>query len=125
MKEVDIQPVDLGLELAQRVQACLTAAPVVFDPPIGDQFAQHRQLRALRPVGHGFLFGPTDPVEAVRQRYQLIFGDGQGKGANVAHVTSPAEALREASTTRVMSASRIVLVAFASTVPCASLRCPS
>ena len=56
--EVDVHPVDLGLELRQRVQSRLARAPVVLGRPVAGQLLDRRQLNALRPVGDQLLAGP-------------------------------------------------------------------
>ena len=53
--EVDVHPVDLGLELWQCVQAGLARAPVVIARPVARELPDGRQLHALRPVGDQLL----------------------------------------------------------------------
>ena len=48
--EVDVHPVDLGLELRQRVQPRLAPAPVVLRRPVAGELLDRRQLHALRSV---------------------------------------------------------------------------
>jgi hypothetical protein len=55
--EVDVHPVDLGLELGQSVQLRLDLAPVVVRRPVGDERLDRRQLNALRPVIDKLLAG--------------------------------------------------------------------
>ena len=45
--EVDVDPVDLGRELGQRVQSRLGPAPVVLGRPVAGERLQRRQLHAL------------------------------------------------------------------------------
>jgi hypothetical protein len=45
--EVDVEPVDLGLELRQRVQARFARAPVVAARPESSELLQRGQLHAL------------------------------------------------------------------------------
>ena len=124
VEEMDIEPVDLGDKLADGIETRFAAPPVIFDPPIGDQFPERRQPRALRPVVDRFFLGPAGLVEPVGKRHQLVFGNGEFERADRGHAGSPV-AFFEAATTRLISASRIVLVALASTLPSASLRWPS
>ena len=48
--EVDLDPVDLGRELRQRVEPRLALAPVVVGRPVAGELLQRRQLHALRPI---------------------------------------------------------------------------
>ncbi len=50
VNEVDVNPVDLGLELRKSVQSCLALAPVVLGRPVACERLQRRQLHSLRPV---------------------------------------------------------------------------
>ena len=57
--EVDVDPVDLGRELRQRVQSRLARAPVVIGRPVAGELLNRRQLHALRPISDEFLAGPA------------------------------------------------------------------
>ena len=57
--EVDLDPVDLGRELRQRVQSCLARAPVVLGRPVAGELPQRRQLHALRPILDELPGGPA------------------------------------------------------------------
>jgi hypothetical protein len=50
MEEVNLLPVDLGLELRQRVQLGLELAPVVIRRPIARERLDRRPLHALRAI---------------------------------------------------------------------------
>ena len=65
MDEVDVQPVDLGCELRQRIQSRLTPAPVVFVLPVARELLNRRQLHALLSIRHELLGGQargSDPT---------------------------------------------------------------
>ena len=47
MQEVDVEAVDLGQELRQRIQLRLDIPPVVVGAPVVDEFLECRQLHAL------------------------------------------------------------------------------
>src|SRR6185295_16522571 len=66
--EVDLDPIDLGGELRERVQFRLALAPVVLARPVAGERSQRRKLHALRPVWYELLVGPArrrDPVAQV------------------------------------------------------------
>jgi hypothetical protein len=50
--EVDLDPVDLGCELGERVQSLLALAPVIVGRPVAGERLQRRQLHALGAVGN-------------------------------------------------------------------------
>ena len=64
VQEVDIQPIDLGDELPDRIQPRLASPPVVTGPPIGDQLPKRGKRCALRPVVDRCRFGPARAIEA-------------------------------------------------------------
>ena len=64
MDEVDVQPVELGLELRQRVQSRFTLAPVVLGRPEPGERLRRRQLHTLRAIGDEFLGRPTSRIDA-------------------------------------------------------------
>ena len=57
--EVDVHAVDLGLELRQRVELLLAAAPVVPVQPVAGERLRRCQLHSLRAVGDELLAGPA------------------------------------------------------------------
>jgi len=65
--EVDVQPVDLGHELRQRVQLRLAPAPVVVGGPVAGELLDRGQLHALRPVPDEFSRGPARRGDAPPQ----------------------------------------------------------
>src|SRR5262249_46846680 len=65
--EMDVQAVDLGLELRQRVQSRLAPAPVVLGRPVAREVLYRRQLHTLRPIGDEFPGRPARRVDAAAQ----------------------------------------------------------
>jgi hypothetical protein len=65
--EVDLDPVDLGRELRERVQPRLEPAEVVVGGPVARELLERRQLDALRPVRDQLLAGPARRGEAAVQ----------------------------------------------------------
>src|SRR5580658_11250610 len=65
--EVNVQPVDLGDEVGQRVQLLLALAPVVVCRPVAREVLHHLQPRALRVVGNRLALGPPGRVHAPAQ----------------------------------------------------------
>jgi hypothetical protein len=66
--EMDLDPVDLGRELGERVELRLGLAPVVVSRPVARELLQRRQLHALRPICDELLAGPPrrgDPAAEV------------------------------------------------------------
>ena len=62
--EVDVHPVDLGLELRQRVELRLCLAPVVLFRPVTRELLQRLQLHALRAVCDELLARPPSRGDA-------------------------------------------------------------
>src|ERR1700674_1654470 len=58
VNEMNIEPIDLGDEIWQRVQFRLALAPIVIYPPIARELLHRRKLHALRFVGDRFPLGP-------------------------------------------------------------------
>ena len=57
--ELDVEPVDSRDELRKTVQFRLHLSPVIVRAPVANELLQLGQLRALRPIGDGFLVGPS------------------------------------------------------------------
>ncbi len=71
VNEMNVQPIDLGDELRQGVQFCLTLAPVVICHPVVREFLHGRELHALRLIANGFLLRPScclNPAAKVGER---------------------------------------------------------
>ena len=70
--EVDLDPVDLGRELRQRVQPRLARAPVVLGRPVAGELLHRRQLHALRAIGDELLGGPARRRDPAAQLGELL-----------------------------------------------------
>src|SRR5207245_3107357 len=70
--EMDVQAVDLGRELRERVELRLGLAPVVVGRPVARELLQGRQLYALRPICDEFLTGPARRCDAPAQLVDLL-----------------------------------------------------
>ena len=81
--EVDVQPVDLGLELRQRVQSRFAPAPVVLGRPVAGELLCCCQLHALGPIGDEFLGRPTSRIDAAAQFLDLAFRDVDSERADL------------------------------------------
>jgi hypothetical protein len=73
--EVNLDPVDLGCELRQRVQSCLAPAPVVLGRPVAGERLQRRQLHALGAVCNELFRRPTRRLDPAAQLSELLFGN--------------------------------------------------
>ena len=69
--EVDLDPVDLGRELRQRVQSRLAPAPVVLGRPVAGERLQRRQLHALRAVGDELFRRPARRLDPAAKLSEL------------------------------------------------------
>jgi hypothetical protein len=76
VKEVDIQPVDLGDELGMSVQLRLAPAPVVVGRPIPRDRLHEGELHALRRIGDGF------PLRESRRRERPRIWISSASGAS-------------------------------------------
>src|SRR5918996_1454585 len=83
MDEVDLDPVDLGRELRQRVQPRLQSLEVVLGAPVAGEFLDRRQLDALRPIWDEFLARPARRGEALAQFVDLFLRNIDVEGANL------------------------------------------
>ena len=80
--EVNVQPVDLGDEIRQGIEARLDLAPVVLRRPIARERLHGRELHALRCVGDRFAFGPDGRLDAPAQLPELGFRNIDAKRTN-------------------------------------------
>ena len=92
VKEMDVEPVDLGDELREGVQPGLARAPVVVRHPIARELLDHGQRHALGLIGDGLLLGPvrgSDPsakvVELLLRHIDVEWTDVAGGLAGGAH----------------------------------------
>ena len=81
--EVDVQPVDLGLELRQRVQSRFAPAPVVLGRPVAGELLDRRQLHALGPIGDELLGRPASRLDAAAQLFDLALRDVDSERADL------------------------------------------
>ena len=80
--EVDVDPVDLGRDLRQRVELRLGLAPVVVRRPVAREFLQRRELHALRPIFDELLVGPARRENPSAKVGQLDFRNVDPEGAD-------------------------------------------
>jgi len=94
--EVDLDAVDLGRELRERVELRLRLAPVVLVGPVACELLHRRQLDALRPVFDELLAGPARRGDAPMQVVQLLPWNLEAEGPDLrcvldgCHVDLPA-----------------------------------
>src|SRR5262245_36398178 len=70
MNEMNIEPVDLGDELRQRVQCRLALAPVVVSRPIARETLDQCERHALRLIRDGLLLRPVRGRDALTEVIQ-------------------------------------------------------
>jgi hypothetical protein len=80
--EVDVDPVDLGRELGERVEVRLGLAPVVVGLPVARERLQRRQLHALRPIFDQLLAGPARRGDALAEVEEILFRNVDAEGAD-------------------------------------------
>src|SRR5690242_14739176 len=65
VNEMNVQAIDLGHELRQRVQSCFALAQVVVCAPIAREFSHGRELHAMRSVVDRLLVGTPGRIDAL------------------------------------------------------------
>jgi hypothetical protein len=80
--EVDVDPVDLGRELGERVELRLGLAPVVVGLPVARERLERRQLHALRPIFDELLAGPACRRYASAEVVQVLLRNVNAEGAH-------------------------------------------
>jgi hypothetical protein len=80
--KVDVDPVDLGDELRQRVQSRLALAPVVIRRPVARELLHRRQLHALRPIFDELLAGPARRGDALPEVDEILFRNVDAEGSD-------------------------------------------
>ena len=75
MDEVDVEAVDLGRELRERVQPRLARAPVVLRLPVAGELPHRRELHALGLVRDGLLLGPLGGCDASTEIVEGFVGN--------------------------------------------------
>src|SRR5215211_8040844 len=89
--EVDVETVDLGDELRERVQVRLDRAPVVVGHPVARERLDHGQRDALGLISDGLLLGPVRGRDASTKVVKSLFwnvdveGPDLGDGLDGAH----------------------------------------
>ncbi len=73
--EVDVEAVDLGDELRERVQPRLETSHVVLVGPVAHERLDRRELDALRGVRDGLILGEAGLAQAAAQVLQRAVGD--------------------------------------------------
>src|SRR5215204_2982617 len=67
VNKVNVQPVDLGDELRQRIEFCLALPPLVIGCPVLGEFLNRRELHALRFICNCFPIGPQGRRDAAAE----------------------------------------------------------
>src|SRR5688500_14107757 len=80
--EVDVDPVDLGRELRQRVQSRLALAPVVLGRPVAGERLDRRQLHTLGPIWDELSGGPARRLHAAAQLDEILFRNVDREGTD-------------------------------------------
>src|SRR4029450_13222721 len=83
MDDVDVDPVDLGDELRQRVELGLGLAPVIVRFPVVNERLQSFQLDALRLIGDRLLVGPARRRDASTKVDKVLFRNVDVEGADL------------------------------------------
>ena len=81
--EVDVQPVDLGDELRERVQVRLDRPPVVVRHPVARELLDHGERYALRLIRHGLLLRPLRGGDASTKIVQRLIGHVDVEGTDL------------------------------------------
>jgi hypothetical protein len=82
VRELDVQPVDLGDELRQLVERRLDLAPVVVCAPILDERLELGQLDTLGPVADGLLVRPPCRRHAPAEVEEIPFRNVDPEGSD-------------------------------------------
>src|SRR5262249_18266085 len=80
--EMNVQPINAGDELRQRIQLRFRLPPVVIGRPIARELLHGRQRHALRLVGDSLLLGPLRGRNAPSKVIELGLGGVEGEGAD-------------------------------------------
>src|SRR3974390_3410774 len=67
MNEVDVDPVDVGLELLELIESPLLCAPIVLVAPVSDDLLQVGKVGAVGPTGAIELVGEARTGESLVQ----------------------------------------------------------
>ena len=77
--EVNVQPIDLGDEVRQRVELRLDLAPVVIHHPMAREFLHRREPHTLQVIRDRFLLGPLGLVYAPAQLRKFLLRNTEGE----------------------------------------------
>ena len=91
MDELDVQAVEFRDELWQRVQLCLTAAPVVVLLPVFTDFLHVREQDALTLIVGRFTVGPPHTGEPPAEIIESLPGYVESKVSYLTHGVLPVE----------------------------------
>ncbi len=80
--EMNVESVDFGDELRQRVQPGLDLAPIVLSRPIAREGLSRRELHALRGIGDRLPLGPLRRGDPAAELVELLLGDVDAEGAD-------------------------------------------
>ena len=83
MDEVDVDPVDLCLELRQRVQPRRAPAHVVIGCPVASDFQDRLQLYALRSIRYELAAGPSGRRDAAAQFVQILVREADSEWPDI------------------------------------------
>jgi hypothetical protein len=73
--EVNLEPVDLGRELRERVEPHGEPPEVILGRPVTREFLNHREPHALRLIPDGLLLGPARRRNAPTEVVQRLLGN--------------------------------------------------
>src|SRR5215471_2040938 len=73
--KVEVEPIDRGDKLRQRVQLRFDLAPVVLRSPVACERLDHRERDALRLIIHCFLVGPPGREHALAKVIECSLRD--------------------------------------------------
>lgn len=82
VNEMNVQVIDLGDELRQRIELRLDVPPIVIGCPVPRQFLKHRERHALRCIGDRFAFRPSCCLNAPAQVRELRLRNVHAKRTN-------------------------------------------
>jgi hypothetical protein len=82
VNEMNVQAIDLGDEMRQRIQLRLAPAPIVISPPIAREPLNGRQLHALRFIRDRLPFRPSCRANAPAQVGKLLLRNVDAEGTD-------------------------------------------
>src|SRR5580658_1476153 len=85
---MNVQPIDLGDELRERVQPRLALEPVVIRPPVASELLNRRERHALGIVRDSLPLGPPCSQYSPAQLAELRLGKARLKRTNRGRVAA-------------------------------------